>query len=125
MRTLVVASIVAMVCSSIISYAQSAVPRGPDGKPDLTGVWQGGSNVRGSWDEANAGLGVGGSGRNPDTPSIPSSSERVTGREAAPYQDWAAKKVLESYNKRGVDDPTSICLPPGVPRGVMLGLFPQ
>ena len=125
MRTLVVASIIAMVCSSIISYAQNAVPRGSDGKPDLTGVWQGGSNVRGSWDEANAGLGVGGSGRNPDTPSIPSSSERVTGREAAPYQDWAAKKVLESYNKRGVDDPTSICLPPGVPRGVMLGLFPQ
>jgi hypothetical protein len=125
MRTLVVTSLIAIVCSSLTLSAQNAVPRGPDGKPDLTGVWQGGSNVRGSWEDANAGLGIGGSGRNPDTPAIPSSSERVPGREAAPYQEWAAKKVLESYKKRGIDDPTSICLPPGLPRAAMLGLFPQ
>src|SRR5207249_7145910 len=52
-------------------------------------------------------------------------NDRPTGREAAPYQEWAAKKVLESFNKRGIDDPTSLCLPPGVPRAVMLGLYPQ
>ena len=38
---------------------------------------------------------------------------------------WAAKKVLESFNRRGVDDPTARCLPAGIPRGVTLGLFPQ
>jgi len=104
---------------------KDAVPRGPDGKPDLNGVWQGGSAVRGSWEVANAGLGVGGSGQSPETPAIVGSNERPTGRESAPYQPWAAKKVLESYNKRGIDDPTSLCLPGGIPRAPMLGLYPQ
>src|SRR5262249_3510043 len=40
--------------------AASTVPRMSDGKPDLTGVWQGASSRRGSWEEANSGLGVGG-----------------------------------------------------------------
>ena len=31
------------------------VPRASDGKPDLTGVWQGGSTQRGTWEEANTG----------------------------------------------------------------------
>ena len=127
MRTLCFLLAIALVCSAPLLFAQakSDFPRGPDGKPDLTGVWQGGSTIRGSWDEANGGLGVGGSGRNPNAPATPSSNDRPTGREAAPYQEWAAKKVLESFNKRGIDDPTSLCLPPGVPRAVMLGLYPQ
>ena len=38
------------------------IPRASDGKPDLTGVWQGGSNRIGAWEEANAngGQGTGG-----------------------------------------------------------------
>src|SRR5437588_515805 len=47
------------------------------------------------------------------------------GREGAPYQPWAAKKVLEAFNRRGIDDPTARCLPAGIPRTMMLGLFPQ
>jgi len=127
MRTLCFLLAIALVCSAHLLFAQakSDFPRGPDGKPDLTGVWQGGSTVRGSWDEANGGLGVGGSGRNPNAPATPASNDRPAGREAAPYQEWAAKKVVESFNKRGIDDPTSLCLPPGVPRAVMLGLYPQ
>src|SRR5436853_1225139 len=93
----------------------SAVPRGPDGKPDFTGVWQGGSTIRGNWEEANGGTGVGGSGKNPNAPVTLSSNDRPAGREGAPYQEWAAKKVLESFNRRGIDDPTSVCLPAGVP----------
>ena len=111
--------------SSSRSGQGSAVPRAADGKPDLTGVWQGGSTQRGNWEEANGGTGVGGTGRNPTAPVVLSSNDRPAGREGAPYQDWAAKKVLESYNRRGIDDPTAQCLPGGVPRSVTLGLFPQ
>ena len=103
----------------------SPVPRGSDGKPDLTGVWQGGSTQRGSWEEANRGVGVGGSGSDPSAPVVLSSNDRPAGREGAPYQPWAAKKVLEAFNRRGIDDPTALCLPAGLPRIVMLGLFPQ
>src|SRR5215831_7924960 len=105
--------------------SRSAIPRMPDGKPDLTGVWQGGSTQRGSWEEANTGTGVGGSGRDPAAPVAASSNDRPAGREGAPYQPWAAQKVLEAFNRRGIDDPTALCLPAGLPRTVMLGLFPQ
>ncbi len=104
---------------------KGSVPRTREGKPDLTGVWQGGSTIPGSWEEANAGTGVGGTGRDTNAPVLLSSNDRPAGREGAPYQDWAAQKVIESYKKRGIDDPAALCLPPGLPRLPMLGLFPQ
>ena len=115
---LAIVIVISIACAAVDLSAQArrAVPRGPDGKPDLTGVWQGGSTIRGSWEEANSGLGVGGSGKNPNLPTVLSSNDRPAGREGAPYQEWAAKKVLESFNKRGIDDPTSLCLPAGLPR---------
>ena len=119
-RVLVVAA--TLLCASVSS---AQVPRAADGHPDLTGVWQGGSTTPGSWEEANGGTGVGGTGRNPNAPTVLSSNDRPAGREGAPYQDWAAKKVLESFNRRGIDDPTAQCLPGGIPRSVTLGLFPQ
>ena len=99
-----------------------SVPRASNGKPDLTGVWQGASTRRGTWEEANSGLGVGGTGRDPAAPANPASQQVIT--EPAPYQPWAAQKVLESFNKRGIDDPLALCLPPGVPRVALVGLFP-
>jgi hypothetical protein len=104
--------------------AKSGVPRTPQGKPDLTGVWQGGTTRRGTWEEANTGLGVGGTGRDPSAPANVSPTAAEPGREPAPYQPWAAKKVVESFNKRGIDDPAAYCLPPGIPRMNLLGLFP-
>jgi hypothetical protein len=135
MRRFVFAAITTAALLSVSAFAQapkqaaaqksSAIPRTASGKPDLTGVWQGGSTQRGSWEEANGGTGVGGSGRNPAAPVALSSNDRPAGREGAPYQPWAAKKVLEAFNRRGIDDPTSRCLPAGIPRTVTLGLFPQ
>ena len=99
-----------------------AVPRTSDGKPDLTGVWQGASTRRGTWEEANTGLGIGGTGR--DASALPNASSVDISREPAPYQAWAAQKVLESFNSRAIDDPTAFCLPPGLPRANIIGLFP-
>src|SRR6476646_11993479 len=88
-------------------------------KRDLTGVWQGGSNRIGTWEEAN-----GGGGTNATTGQVTPFAVRGA-PEKAPYQPWAAEKVLESFNRRGIDDPMALCLPSGIPRIVTLGLFPQ
>ena len=135
MGRFVYTSIAGLALLSVSAFAQvpkqaapqktSSIPRTSSGKPDLSGVWQGGSTQRGNWEEANGGTGVGGSGRDPAAPVVLSSNDRPAGREGAPYQAWAAKKVLEAYNRRGIDDPTSRCLPAGIPRTVTLGLFPQ
>ena len=122
---LVLTTTIGSACSSGSSApdnAASAVPRASDGKPDLTGVWQGGNGRRGTWEEANSGLGVGGTGLDPAAPANLASQQVVQG--PAPYQPWAAKRVLESYNKRGIDDPASLCLPLGIPRIALVGLFP-
>ena len=102
--------------------AHTAVPRAADGRPDLTGVWQGGSSRPGKWEDANNGLGVGGTGKDPNAPPSLGSQQVITA--PAPYQPWAAARVLESFNKRGIDDPAALCLPPGVPRLVLVSLFP-
>ena len=104
------------------SAPSSAVPRTADGKPDLAGVWQGGNGRRGTWEEANSGLGVGGTGIDPSAPPNPASQQVVT--EPAPYKPEAAARVLESFKKRGIDDPAGLCLPLGVPRLALVGLFP-
>jgi hypothetical protein len=100
------------------------IPRTPAGKPDLTGVWQAGSTQPGKWEDANAGLGVGGSGFNPSAPATLSFNDKPKDREPAPYQPWAAQKVRESFNRRAIDDPSALCLPLGVPRLTLLALFP-
>jgi hypothetical protein len=72
-RPALIAAAAALACSAPIAAQaprSADVPRTADGKPDLTGVWQGGSTTPGAWDEANAGLGVGGTGRNPNAPVI-------------------------------------------------------
>jgi len=130
MRRVTLAAATAIVVCAIPAAAQAPraaadIPRTAAGKPDLTGVWQGGSTQPGNWEETNGGLGVGGSGRNPAAAVVGSSNDRPAGRAGAPYQDWAAKKVLEAFDRRGIDDPTGRCLPAGVPRSVTLGLFPQ
>ena len=102
--------------------AKSTIPRAADGKPDLTGVYQPNSAIAGNWEESNAGDGLGGTGKNPQAPAAPASSDRQGG--GLPYQPWAAQKVLESFKNRAIDDPTARCLPPGIPRLNSFGLFP-
>jgi hypothetical protein len=95
------------------------VPRDSAGHPDMTGVWQGGSNRIGSWEDAN----VDGGFVEGNTPITPYAIKEKQPQPA--YQDWAQKKVDESYARRGVDEPMVRCLPPGVPRTTLMGLFPM
>jgi hypothetical protein len=112
-----------LVLASVALAQTRPVPRASDGKPDLTGVWQGGSNRVGTWEEANspaAGAEFG-AGRGKAAPK----GIQLPPREPPPYQPWAAKKVLEFYNRRGIDDPEARCVAPGVPRITTIGLFPM
>jgi hypothetical protein len=81
--------------------ATPPLPRTADGHPDLSGVWQPGSDKPGTWEEANQGVGV------------PEPGKREPVRKGAnpPYQPWAAKLVLEAYNRRNVDDFVARCIP--------------
>ena len=121
-RTLMALIIAAFLAEAALAQTR-LVPRTADGKPDLTGVWQGGSNRVGTWEEANspaAGAEFG-TGRGQVAPG----AGPLPPREPPPYQPWAAKKVLEFYNRRGIDDPEARCVPPGVPRITTIGLFPM
>ena len=46
-------------------------PRMADGTPSLTGIWQAGSTTPGSWEEANRGAGLGGTGTDAAAPIAP------------------------------------------------------
>jgi len=98
---------------------RARIPRAADGHPDMTGVWQGGSNRIGTWEEANLDGGFV-PGNVPITPFAIKDKQPLP-----PYQEWAQKKVQESYDRRGVDDPAVRCLPEGVPRTTLMGLFPM
>jgi hypothetical protein len=94
------------------------MPRTAAGKPDMTGVWQGGSTRVGTWEEANASGTLGGG-------PAPAAVGRGPVRQPAPYQDWAKAKVQESFDRRGIEDPMARCLMAGIPRSTTMGLFPM
>ena len=68
--TCFVALAVAASSIAIGAQAPAGVPRGADGKTDFTGVWQGSSVRPGKWEDANNGLGVGGTGKDPTRPRV-------------------------------------------------------
>jgi hypothetical protein len=76
----------------------------------------------GKWEDANNGLGVGGTGKDPNAPPSLGSQQVIT--EPAPYQPWAAARrarvVQQARHRRsGGAVPAA-----GVPRLVMVSLFP-
>jgi hypothetical protein len=83
--------------------AQSTAPRGPDGKPDLSGFWQ--AFTTANWDIQNHSAQKG----------VPGGQGIVEGNEI-PYQPWALAKKKENFAHRVAADPETKCYLPGVPR---------
>ena len=91
-----------------LAFAQGAapsatVPRMPDGKPNLQGIWQ--VRNRASYDLQDHVARHG----------MPAGRSVVVGAEI-PYQPWAAAKKAENFANRATADPLSHCYLPGVPR---------
>jgi hypothetical protein len=81
----------------------TSIPRMPDGRPNLQGIWQ--VRNRASYDLQDHVARHG----------MPAGRSVVAGGEI-PYQPWAAKKKAENFAARATADPLSHCFLPGVPR---------
>ena len=94
--------------TTVVATAQTApsstqeVPRGPDGKPDLSGIWQVVNAAAWDLEGHHAEKGV------------PGGLSVVVGG-GIPYQPWAATKKRENYELANAD-PETKCYLPGVPR---------
>jgi hypothetical protein len=77
------------------------MPRTADGKPDLSGTWQAG------------GVSIFGEPGAPPLHPLPPAPVKAPARQPIPYQDWAEAK-RKTFTV--LDDPTSKCFLPGVPR---------
>lgn len=129
MRAVLSLTLFTLACATAAPLAQSAAPaaqkpailpapRMPNGKPDLTGVYQG-STRRGGWDADTPG----------ETPGVPAPRrpgdvQPLGQREPIPYRPEALEHAKELLNRRAVDDPQAYCLPQASPRTTANALFP-
>src|SRR5438046_9597173 len=82
--------------------AQPPLPRMPDGRPNLQGIWQ--VRNRASYDLED----------HVARYTMPAGRSVVEGGEI-PYQPWAAKKKLENFASRQTADPLAHRYMPGAP----------
>jgi hypothetical protein len=86
------------------------IPRMPDGRPNLQGIWQ--VLAPAAWDIQDHSPRLG----------VPAGQGIVDGNEI-PYQPWALKRKQENFANRATADPESKGYLPGVPR-IMYMPFP-
>lgn len=79
------------------------IPRTPDGKPDLSGIWQVLNTA--AWDIQDHAAQKG----------VPGGQGVVVGNEI-PYQPWALARKKENSEQRATRDTEAKCYLPGVPR---------
>ena len=78
-------------------------PRTPDGKPDLSGVWQVLNSAAFDIEDHQA------------EPGVPAGTGVVVGGDI-PYQAWALEQRKKNYADRLTEDTDAKCFLPGVPR---------
>jgi hypothetical protein len=111
------AGVLCVAMPSALLAQTSALPRGPDGHPNLNGVWQ--SLNTANWDiqehAARSGpvLALGAVG------AVPPGLGIVEGNEL-PYLPAAAAKKKENFANRLTADPEVKCYMPGVPRATYM-----
>jgi hypothetical protein len=85
--------------------------RTPDGRPDMSGIWQVMNGAAWNIQDQNAAPGP----HSAPWLGIPANRGVVEGNEI-PYQPWARAKKEENYKSRLTLDPEVNCYLPGVPR---------
>ena len=112
-----IVSVLAALLLAVLSAAGQApaprLARMPDGKPNLTGLWQAlGTaywNIQDHIAQPGPFFQLGAIG------AIPAGQGIVEGNEI-PYQPWAEQKKKENFENRLTADPVRKCYLPGVPR---------
>jgi hypothetical protein len=100
---------VAVLSVAPIPAAGQAVtsPPTPDGRPDLSGIWQALNTA--AWDIQD----------HPAQLGVPAGQGVVEGNDI-PYQPWAAAQKQENFKNRLTADPETKCYMPGVPRSTYM-----
>ena len=108
-NTTVRAAIVALVIAGSVAVDAQAprLPRTPDGRPDLNGIWQTMNSA--AWDIQDHSAAWG----------VPAGQAVVDGNEI-PYLPDALEKKKQHGAMRGTADPLNKCYLPGVPRATYL-----
>src|SRR5215469_3463610 len=83
--------------------SQQPLPRTPDGKPKLDGIWQAAGSAAADLQDHAAG------------PNMLAGRSVVSGG-TIPFQPWAVAKKAENFQNRFKADPLAQCYMPGTPR---------
>jgi hypothetical protein len=97
--------------------SSTQIPRMPDRKPNLTGLWQALGTAY--WDIQDHSAQAGPFFQLGATGAIPAGQAVVDGNEI-PYQPWALEKKKENLAGRLMLDPEIKCYLPGVPRATYM-----
>ena len=102
-RALVLWASVLIVPAAAAAQSAATIPRGADGKPDLSGIWQALNTASWNIEDHSA------------SKDVPAGQGVVEGGEL-PYLPEARARRDENYRNRATADPESKCFLPGIPR---------